>query len=192
MAEQSEKNKKKSFFDFSFLKKFKSIKHLQVLIAIILGAVIVLIYFSTTTKSSASSENSSDEYTTFSAYATQVQQNLKQVLNNIQGAGNVDVMVTFDSGLELEIAYSTETKTTITTGTGGTKTETTVVVQTPILVSEKGVSKPIILKEKLPQPTSVIVVSSGASDTRVKLDLLKAVETILTLPSSKIEIFVGK
>ena len=45
--------------------------------------------------------------------------------------------------------------------------------------------------EVVPKVSSVIVVAEGAKDYKVKIELLKAVEAILNLPTSNIEILVG-
>lgn len=45
--------------------------------------------------------------------------------------------------------------------------------------------------EVIPRVSSVIVVAGGAKDYRVKLELYKAVEAILKLPTENIEILVG-
>ncbi len=183
--------KKNKLLDFGFIKKIKSMKHLNLIIAAILSAIILLIYFSGSSSGVNKKQSSQNDYSTINEYTTSVENKLQKVLSNIEGAGNVEVMVCFDSGLELVIAYSTETKTTTSNTTSGGKSETTIVVQTPILVEKNGESQPIVLKEKLPTPTSVVIVSSGASDVGVKLNLIKAAQTTLGVESSKIEVFAG-
>lgn len=49
--------------------------------------------------------------------------------------------------------------------------------------------KPVILKEIEPKVKGVVVVAQGANDARVKLELYKAVMTLLGVESSDIEIF---
>lgn len=39
--------------------------------------------------------------------------------------------------------------------------------------------------------TGIIVVASGASQIKVKLDMLKAIQTVLSVPTANIEIIVG-
>ena len=183
-------NKKNKLLEFGFIKKIKSMKHFNLVVAIILSAIILLIYFSGTSNNSTVKDGSSD-YSTINEYTQAVEAKLQKVLSTIEGAGDVEVMVRFDSGLELVIAYSTETKTTTSNATNGGKSETTIVVQTPILVEKNGISEPIVLKEKLPMPVSVVIVSSGAGDVAVKLNLIKAAQTTLGIESGKIEVFAG-
>jgi len=46
------------------------------------------------------------------------------------------------------------------------------------------------LTEILPKVKGVIVIAQGANDIRVKLDILKAVQALLGVSSSQVEIFV--
>ena len=81
-------------------------------------------------------------------YAYDVETRLADVLESVEGAGAVNVMVMLEEGEELN-------------------------------------------SEVVPKVSSVIVVAEGAKDYKVKIELLKAVEAILNLPTSNIEILVG-
>jgi stage III sporulation protein AG len=111
---------------------------------------------------------------------------LNKVISNIKGAGTINVMISIDSSPELSIAETTEGKTT-TTSTGSVTTTTT----EPIIVKVNGEESPLVLKETLPEIKGVIVVSSGASDVKIKLDIITAVTTALGIDSNKVEVFVG-
>ena len=71
------------------------------------------------------------------------------------------------------------------------KTENITVVENPIIVTQNGSSKPLILMEILPKVQGVIVVARGAGDVRVRLDLLNAIRALLEVNSENIQIFVG-
>ncbi|MDR0850292.1 MAG: hypothetical protein LBN07_02275 [Christensenellaceae bacterium] len=175
---------KKNLFSGKLFSKLKAVKHIEIYIAILACAVILLIYFS----GFGSNQTAEDvEYVSINAYAAEMEQKLQRTLSGIAGAGDVKVMITFESGLERIIAYSSEEKETTTTNSNGTTTTVTV-VQTPIIVGQGSNSGPILLGEKLPKPLSVLVVASGASDTKVKLSLLLAVETLLKVPAGNIQI----
>jgi stage III sporulation protein AG len=184
-SKDSESGEKKSPVSKLF-SKLKTIKHIEIYIAVLLGVVILLIYLS-----GFMQEKKEDpqgiEYSSMTAYAKDLQDMVASVLSNVNGAGKVDVLILFEHGIELVIAYSTETREVTS---GGTTTVT--VVRTPILVNQGGSSQPIILSEILPRPKSIIVVASGAKDTKVKLDLLMAIQTLFHLPSSNIEILPGR
>lgn len=131
-----------NFFDKTF-KKLKSVKHIEVIIAVLFGVILLALYFSTINDGSSLKTNSSA-----TGYAYDVETRLADVLESVEGAGAVNVMVMLEEGEELN-------------------------------------------SEVVPKVSSVIVVAEGAKDYKVKIELLKAVEAILNLPTSNIEILVG-
>lgn len=131
-----------SFFE-KFFKKLKSIKHIEILIAVLFGVILLTLYL--TTISSDNTKSSS----TSSGYTFQVEDRLENVLSKIDGVGNVSVMVMLEEGAELN-------------------------------------------SEVVPKVNSVIVVAGGAKDYKVKLEILKACETLLNLPTQNIEVLIGK
>lgn len=179
--------KKSSLAKLGIFKKLKFSKNISIAIAIILSLVVLLVFCSSLEKDTTSDDVTEEENISMIQYTKNMENKLKSVLSEIDGVENVNVMITFEDSIELIISTSKETKT-IQSG----NSTTTVVVETPILVTEKGVSKPIVLQEKLPEPKSVFIVAKGANDTKVKLEIIKAVEVLFSLPSSKIEVLAGK
>ncbi len=188
MEENKEKEKKKK--PFAFFKKFKNIKGFEVVIVVVLIAVMLLIAFGSFNFSKSTDENSVD-VTSAEEYAKELERNLNEVLSNIKGAGNVKTMITLEGGYELTIGYYTEEKTT--TGTNGSaSTENKTVTENVIYVTENGQEVPLVLYKKNPVIKGVVIVSSGAGDINIKLDLIRAAQTLLNVESSCIEVFVGK
>ena len=108
---------------------------------------------------------------------------LCKIIAQLKDVGQVSVAVKLSGQVEYVYAYSTK----VETQENGAKVET----KTPILVEENNKSTPLILQTIMPKVESVIVVASGAKNTNVKLNILKVVEMLYNLPTSKIEIFVG-
>ncbi len=124
--------------------------------------------------------------------AARVEQRLRSVLGCIRGAGRVEVMVTYESGTELVTAMSTNVSGNASETSDGQKlsvTSQTTQSSQPATVDGAGGNEPIILMEKEPAVRGVIVVAEGAADIRVKLDLQRAVQAVLDVPLSKIEVF---
>ncbi|MBQ9792613.1 MAG: hypothetical protein IJW32_02565 [Clostridia bacterium] len=183
-------NKKKKLFGNLF-EKIKKIKHLDKILTILFIAIILLIYFSSFsvgTSNSNTSENSMQlseniGNTSLVAYQKELENKITSTLSNIKDAGNIKVMIYFNKSIETVIAYTTKTETS----TNGVKVET----KSPILITKDGKSEPIILQEIMPEPASIIVVSSGAINTSVKLEILRAVQTMFNFNNCNIEIFAG-
>lgn len=181
-----EKKEKKSFFEkFNFFQKLKSIKHIEIIIAIILGAIILLVYLSTF--SSKAPDNTAYESTNSSEYAAMLEKKLANVLSQIDGVGNVSVMITLASGPEYIYATNNEEKKNINTAGSSTTTSITT-TSVPIIIS----NDIIIIKEIMPTVGGVIVVAGGTQNTKVKLEILKAIQALLDVPQGNIEVLVGK
>lgn len=184
---EAKKDKPKKVLFSNFFTKLKAIKHIEVFISIIFIVIILLIYFST--DSVQSNKTKEENTTTLSStleYSAEIEKRVEAVLSKIKGAGDVSVMVNCETGYELKIAYTTETVK---------KTEDSVlsetVTQTPVLITNNGETNPIVLEQISPKIKNIIIIARGAEDTNVKLELIKAVESLLGIPSSSIEVFTG-
>ena len=123
---------------------------------------------------------------------TDIEEKLAAVLSCIRGAGRVEVMVTYETSSELVTAMTTSTNNNASESNDGTKTNTssqTTESTQPATVSGANGDTPIVLMEKQPVVRGVIVVAEGAADISVKLDLQRAVQAVLNIPLSKIEVF---
>ena len=137
----------------------------------------------TTTKTTMTS---SIQYQTSLDYSKQLETKLESVLSQIKGAGNVKVMITLDGSPEL--VYAMDSNEKVSNNTGGSTTTSS---STPILVQTNGATSPLILTEVLPKVKGVIVVSSGANDISIKLDILNSVSTLLDISMDKINVLKG-
>lgn len=76
--------------------KLKKIKHIEIYIAVIFIVIILLIYMSTnkTKTSKQTKENKSN--TTITGYIEHLEDNLEEILSDIKGVSNVNVLITLD------------------------------------------------------------------------------------------------
>lgn len=185
----SDKKEKKSFLDkIPFLQKLKNIKYIEYIIIGIFAIVLVLIY----TSFSKTSNNNNVTNSSFTAedYAHYLEDKLINVISKINGVGNVGVMITVDGGMKYEYATESEEITTSTQGSNATNNKTTKTEEV-VIVNINGKNQPLIIKESYPDIIGVLVVATGANNAQVKLNISRAIETILNVDDSKIEIMVG-
>ncbi len=185
--------------DFSFLNKYlnklKKIKHIEVYLVIIFVVAVLLILFAPSSSQNTTSVSTTNKttITTTLEYARMLETRLDGVLSEIEGAGNTRCMITLDGEIERVYAYSDDLKNSTTensTANGSTnKTETNNSNREPIIITTNGTSSPLVIKEIMPKVKGVVVVASGADNVKVKLDILKAVQALLKVDSSAIEIF---
>lgn len=176
--------------EMKWLAKLKKIKHIEWILAAVIGAVILLIYFSP-----ASAENTNaktDPGISLSSGSVSEQEELERVLAAIKGAGKVRVMISYASGPELEPAmdYDKSINTQKQAGeNSSSETSTETERYKPVTVYQNGVNEALILVEKKPEIRGVIVIAEGAGSVRVQMNLLDAVKTVLNIEANKVNIF---
>ena len=185
MEQKNEKNeKKKMFVGGKLFQKLKSIKHIEIIIAIILGAIVLLIYLSTF---NSSSKKTSTTATSTTEYASMLESKLESIIAKIDGVGNVSVMITLSSGPEYVYATDEETQTN-KNESNGTITSTSISTSSPVIIS----NEMVVIKEIMPSVGGVVVVAGGAGNTKVKLEIIKAIQALVDVPQANIEVLIGK
>ena len=156
--------------------KLKSIKHIEIYLALIVGLVVCVIYFSTfTNKSDTQEKVSTGNYTNGVEYVDYLENKLCNVLSNIEGVGDVSAIITIENDFSYEYATDKETSQ---------EGETSVTTETTILVN----GEPVIVNKIYPTIKGVVIVASGSEDFAVKMDILNAVQTLLEISAEDITI----
>lgn len=166
---------------------FKLDKKKKIILVAFLSVVALIIYFFPSKKNiepQASISNNTE--------LTKEEQ-LEKVLSNIKGTGKVSVMITYLTSAEVVCANTVKTETnTVTerTENGGIKeSEKVIENKSPVTVDNGDGENALIMVEKEPEIKGVIVVAQGAENISVKMELQKAVETVLQISPSQVEIF---
>ncbi len=187
--EETQEKKQSIIVKFMKLDFKKKLQYLAVLLIVI---VILAIYFASAgspVKQQTPGENTAP---VSEAGSSSIEEKLQETLSKIEGAGKVQVMITYDSSAEIVPAISVDTQVSTTTdesedGTSKTNTENTQSEVVTVNGTEGGSA--LVLKEKSPPVKGVIVVAQGADDIRVKLSLLSAVETILNISPDQVDVY---
>ncbi len=166
-----EKNNKK----FSIIEIVKNNKTLRYVLVAIL--VIVLILLMSSSIFSENKQTSNENYLT--EYTKAIEERLSEVLSEVEGAGDVKVVISVESGNETVLAMKTVIKETST----GKEIE-----ETPVIVN----GKTVVLKELTPKISGVLIVCEGANNIAVKSRLVSATRSLLDIENGKIEILTMK
>lgn len=165
-----------------FWNKVKGIRHFEIYLALILGLIVCVLYFSffvDKNTNDTKSEISTGEFSSTEEYVDLLENKLCNVLSNMTGVGDVSVIITLDGGFTYEYAVDSETNTT----TSGSS-ETSVTVDTTILVN----GEPLVVKVNYPSVKGVVIVAEGSEDFAVKMDILDAVQTLLSVDAGSVTI----
>jgi len=172
--------KKKTAFAV-FVDKLKKVKHIEYYIIGVFAVIAIALTFGNFfPKENKTNANTTDLF----EYARQQEERLEKALSQIGGCGKVKVMITYSSGFELVPAFSTDKTENKQDGYITNSTERTTIVMSG--------GKPLILLELEPRVKGVVVIAEGAGNPMVKVELYKAVATVLNIGASNIEIFSMK
>lgn len=173
---RSAEKKKKELPDW--LQKIKSIKHIEIIVAIIVIAVVVIAYTYTVSGTKTSNTSPTVEDETLTAELT-------AILSKIDGVGKVDILIIYNGGKQLEIASEVDKNTDI--DADGNRTTTTIKeTSTPIIVEG---NKPLVIGEKRAQIDGVIIVAEGGGDNNVKVQLMRAISSLLKIDFTDVQVF---
>jgi stage III sporulation protein AG len=126
-------------------------------------------------------------------YEKQQKDELISILKKIQGAGNVDCMLSFESGEVKVPAYDENKQNTTTEETdkdGGKRINNQQNDSSKVVMSTKnGDNEPFILESHKPKVVGVVVVAEGAKNSKIKNDIEKAVESLYGLAANKVYVY---
>lgn len=154
------------------IKKYGNTKSLYIII--IIGVVLMLI--------SSGGEQKSDANThSYGEYSDE--KRLEEILEKIDGAGDVSVMITYQSTSTYDVAYEKK-ESSSERSEEVTKSSENSVITTG--------GEPLIKGEVYPKVKGVVIISEGAADIKVKKALTDAAVAALDVASFKVCVLEGK
>ncbi len=161
----------------SVINKLKSLKHKEIIIAILVILVSLVAY-----TFYVSSNKDTDVKVDGAAQTLTAE--LESILSSISGVGDVKLLIVYNGGKSLEIA-STVDKTIVTVEEDGRVTTTIDEVHTPIL-DDSG--DPLIIGETRAKIDGVLVVCEGGDDPKVRIEVMSAVANLLNVKYDSINV----
>ncbi len=154
------------------LKKIVKNKNNRVLILIVIIGLIFISFIGGTTKDNVTTKISAP-------ISESEEERLKEILEDIDGAGKVSVMITYYGTNEKNIAYEKRKNTTLVGGGNESYDEKAVMND----------GEPMVINEVYPKVKGVIVTAAGADNVSVKEKLTRAVMAALDVEAHKICIY---
>ncbi len=147
-------------------KKTRSSRLLEITVALIVAVIAAILLYNLFAGREAEEGGTADR-------ATLLERQLSETLSAIRGAGEVAVMISFADEGEKVIATETVGR------------EDGSVVTSPVLVD----GEVVVLEEKKPEISGVLIVAEGAESLAVRFDLLSAAASVLDIDQSLIKIY---
>lgn len=138
-----------------------------------------------------------EENTELNIYIEHLENKLKAVLSNVDGIGEVEVMITAKTSKEKvtlkDTPYSRK-DTTETDSSGGNRENVEISSEESSVMekAEDGSESPYITKEVQPEIEGVVVIAKGAEQKIIEAEINEAVVALFDVPSHKIKVMKMK
>ncbi len=159
----------------------KMTKKNQVVVMLLIGILLVIIAIPTGEETKKETKEKAQEKESYNGedYRKQMEKRLKQILQKVEGAGNVEVMITYKSTSEQIVEKDV--------GTGEKAKEETTVYEN----DTDGAQSPYIKMERMPQVEGIVVVAEGGENSVVAKNITEAVSALFDVDVHKIKIVKG-
>ena len=179
--------------------KKKQIENIVVFIIILIITVLIInsMWSSEEQKKEENSQQSSKVLAqTQSSGQDNLENNLEDILETINGVGKVKVLIKYSESSTVVAMYNETISESITKendGDGGTKdVKETENKKEIVYTDEDGKNKPITEKVMMPVIEGAIITAQGAGNANVKSAIVSAVEAVTGLAVHKIQVFEMK
>ena len=118
---------------------------------------------------------------------------LENILSKIEGVGEVSVLLTYSESSKIVPIYNENTSKSVTEETdtsGGTRTIESEDIQKNVVTNAE--SNPVTGKTIQPTIEGAIVTAKGASNSKVKGNIISAVEAVTGLATHKLQVYESK
>lgn len=151
------------------IKFFSSRNNLVLLVILIIGVILMV-------SVSGGGAGKKEVHTAIDTASEEAR--LEAILSRIDGAGKVDVMITYYGGTEQSIAYETKSDTDKDSHQEDKR-------------AVMSGSSPMVVQELYPKVKGVIVTAQGAGDISVKRKLTEAVAAAMGVSVSRVKVYKG-
>lgn len=125
-------------------------------------------------------------------YEKEMEQRVKEILKNVEGVGEVDVMLTLKSSKEKVLHVDSDKSRSMTDekdSAGGTrKSQTEEIRETALTSGATGSQEPVIQKELQPEIEGIVISAQGGGSAQVKAEISEAMEALFGIPAHKIKV----
>ena len=182
--------------DFMQKIKEKKLKRSDWLILVLAGILILIIALPTDTKekkqAEEAKENISKENNTMEASKDEIERKLEDILEKIDGAGDVKVMITYqDSGTQVveKDKNTSENSLEESDSTGGVRsTKEQQLQESTVYEDADAGNTPFVSKELLPKVEGILIVASGGDNQKGKQNISEAVLALFQVEAHRIKI----
>lgn len=162
----------------------------KVIILVIIAAILFLAFGNFGSEKNITTEETNSSFD-LDTYKGKLEEEAETALSQIKGAGDVKVVLSFDSTGKTVVARNSQSK--IEKDNGDTDNKERKEVTDNVVVYGQGQNeKPYITEEKMPLPSGVLVIAKGAENENVRYELYEAVKALYGISSHRIKVTASK
>jgi stage III sporulation protein AG len=166
-----------------FLEFSKNKKNIVLLVCAVLALLLLVVSEFTNNESVEKNEKTSG-YVSSAAYIEEQEEKLKELLETIDGAGQVEVMITLESCYENVYLKDKNLKTESGNGDFKEESDETYIMAKTSSNTQEGV----IIKVYEPVVKGVAVVATGGDSEKVKMAIIETVSAVFNIDSTNISV----
>ena len=166
----------------------------KILILILAGILLMVVTFPTNNKEKETDKTATDEVNdnmTTDMYEEYVEKRLEKILSDVEGVGDVKVMLSVRNSSEKVLAkdetYSENNSDEKSSGDTQV-TKDTEKISTHIFYDTSDGSRPYVVMENMPVVDGAIIVCEGGDNKELVNDITNAVYGLLNIPVHKIKV----
>lgn len=129
-------------------------------------------------------ETTSENYEKSNQYEDTVKEEIKKMIESIDGISDVKVMVTFKSGKEKVLQEDSDSST-------NEKGDTSV-KKTTVILNQNGGEQPYVIKEIYPKIEGVAVTATGLQLSNKSEEIINMISALFDIPVHKISVIKNK
>ncbi len=169
----------------------------RLLLVVLAGLLLLVIIWPVSDDSSEGkvpekSDTSSNQTDVSGNYTSVMEQRLKAILENVDGAGEVQVMITVkgtaEQVIEKDESYSESRNTQNENENNSTVSDSISRSESTVYHNGSSGGSPYVVKEMLPEVEGILVVAEGAGDETVVNEITYAVQVLFDVPVHKIKV----
>jgi len=127
------------------------------------------------------------------SYEEKLEKQLSELLSQVEGVGNVNVMIVLEDETLIEPAFNvidTEKTSEEKDNEGGVRTivEKQRNQQVVLIRKNGGEEEAMVLKKTAPKIKGILIVAEGASSSSIREKIIKSTSTLLDIPTYKISV----
>ncbi len=128
----------------------------------------------------------------YDGYEERLENKLEQVINKVDGVGNVKVMITLSYGREIVLASDSlvdQSATKEEDSDGGKREVNNLKREDKTVITN---NSPLVLKELKPKIEGIVIVAQGGDNIIIKDALIKSAQALFGVEANKIEVLKMK